>query len=253
MQVPASRVGRLERRHLAEVRHFAQNHGPMTVRQWRISGAMCAVAISAVLVSLGLSSGQSGVGNALAYQPGESRYSGQSLANAPDDFGIGLFQNATTSPVIVTGVTLSSSDHVFSKYRLWVVNYCNPDTGLLIQFNGDPREEVDIGEIPPPKVFAFHDVTVPPIGMRASVPASYGHPNCLTPTGLTPLYYIDEVVPTAPGEQTVTGYVVYYRWRGARYHQFEPLSLRIHVYAHRYWKGPPSLSQLWGRGLSNPG
>jgi hypothetical protein len=176
-------------------------------RTWTLGVAVCVgVAAACLLLATESSSGNRAIGHALIDQRSGFNYTSQSLVNAPDDFAVGPFVNGTTSSVEITGISLSSEGNAFSKYRMWLVNYCSPGTGLLIQFNGDPRVAADVGESPPPKVHRSRDVIVPPSRVRAIVPSGYGS-NCLTRTGSTPLYYIDEVIPRDCRGQLLNLYV----------------------------------------------
>jgi hypothetical protein len=178
--------------------------------------------------------------------PGAVTQSGWALVNAPSDIGLGGFRSTTHEPVEITDLTLVAPDAGFKIYRKWTANSCSA-AALVIHFNGDPRLVVNSGS-PSFRVYPFQSISVPPIGARPTVPPGEG-PICSALLGGSPLYYIYEIVPTKSGVHDLKGFNVTYTWDGNTYQQYEPYGFEFIVRAHKYWKGPPTLARLWGRGL----
>jgi hypothetical protein len=209
------------------------------------------IAVSLVLLFVVGDTGGPGnpEGNALREFSAGVTWSGEALVNAPADIGFGGFTNTTRSPVVITGVSLRAPGSGFHSYRIWTANSCTP-ARLVIHFNGDPRLVINSGA-PSLRVFPFQSIHVPSVGIRPTVPSGEG-PTCSELFGGSPLYYIVEFIPTKAGVHELKGFDVSYTWEGRSYQQYEPYGFLLDVRSHRYWKGPPTMTQFWGRGLPPP-
>ena len=189
-------------------------------------------------------------GHALEEYSGDFSFTGEALENAPADIGFGAFINTTSEPVTVTGLSVVAPNSGIKEYREWTANLCS-DEAFVGHVNGDPRLPVNTG-LSNFHVYRFQPITVPPKSVRPSVPTGEG-PTCVDMRGESPLYYMYELIPSKSGaRRSVKGFDVSYTWSGRFYTQYEPFPCTLLVKAHKYWKGAPSLSQFWGRGLPYP-